>query len=162
MNAFRISQRNTVLQHHILESHLTVSNNSHDNLLPALPFLPFLSTIIHQAPIPDQLIAFQPGHHTTQDFETYLLTHPSSMTTFQRWMTAQSSSLPPWHSVIPFASEFSLNTTPETPLFVDVGDGNGHQSKMFRETYPELEGWVVLQDLESVVEYAGVCEEEGV
>ena len=69
---------------------------------------------------------------------------------------------PPWHSVIPFASEFGLNIIPQTPVFVDVGGENGQQCKIFRAAFPELEGRVVLQGLDRVIEYAGVDEEGGV
>lgn len=38
--------------------------------------------------------------------------------------------LPSWLGVVPFDSEYGRSTTPATPLFVDVGGGNGQQVRI--------------------------------
>jgi hypothetical protein len=46
------------------------------------------------------------------------------------------------------------NGDPERVLFVDVGGNMGHQVRRFAETYPELKGKLILEDLPQVVEAA--------
>jgi hypothetical protein len=52
------------------------------------------------------------------------------------------------------SAERLKNDDPERVLFVDVGGSMGHQVRRFAETYPELKGKLVLEDLPPVVEAA--------
>lgn len=40
-------------------------------------------------------------------------------------------------------------------LMVDVGGGKGHVLILFQQRYDDLPGWLILQDLPSVVKQAG-------
>ena len=40
----------------------------------------------------------------------------------------------------------------ETPFFVDVGGGHGHQCKQLLEKHPQLHSSIVLQDLPQAVD----------
>lgn len=66
----------------------------------------------------------------------------------------QFASLPTWLDVIPFEAEYGQSTDNETPLFVDVGGGNGQQCISLRDKYPALKGRVILQDRPPVLEKA--------
>ena len=68
-------------------------------------------------------------------------------------MTAQRAGLPIWLDVYPF-EELTKGVTPETPLFIDVGGGVGHQCLALKERFPDVQGRVVLQDRPEVIEHS--------
>ena len=51
-------------------------------------------------------------------------------------------------------AEYAGTTSPDTPIFVDVGGAGGHQCVEFRAKYPDIPGRVILQDQPPVVEQA--------
>lgn len=61
-------------------------------------------------------------------------------------MELQFSSLPTWIDVFDFAAECALGTTSDTPIFVDVGGGNGQQCASLQQRYPTIQGRIILQD----------------
>lgn len=61
-------------------------------------------------------------------------------------MELQFSSLPTWIDVFDFASEYARDTTSDTPIFVDVGGGNGQQCVSLQQRYPNIQGRIILQD----------------
>jgi hypothetical protein len=73
------------------------------------------------------------------------------MSFFLPWMVAQRAGMPAWFDVFPFAKELGQNTTPLTPLFVDVGGAMGHQAIAFKEKFADIPGRVILQDLPQVI-----------
>jgi demethylsterigmatocystin 6-O-methyltransferase len=46
------------------------------------------------------------------------------------------------------------NSNPETPIFVDVGGGIGHQCAELKARLPDIQGRVILQDLSPAVQHA--------
>jgi hypothetical protein len=69
-------------------------------------------------------------------------------------MDAQFAMLPTWMDIIPFDTEYAVASTPEIPIFVDVGGGNGHQCALLQKKFPSLKGRLVLQDRPAVLENA--------
>lgn len=69
-------------------------------------------------------------------------------------METQLASLPSWLDVIPFDTNYAKLAGPETPIFVDVGGGNGQQCDALYKRYPTLKGRIVLQDRPEVLETA--------
>ena len=61
-------------------------------------------------------------------------------------MEMQFSSLPTWLDVLDFGVELGRDTTADTPVFVDVGGGNGQQCVSLQQRYPDMKGRIVLQD----------------
>ncbi|KAH6644812.1 putative sterigmatocystin 8-O-methyltransferase precursor [Boeremia exigua] len=94
--------------------------------------------------------AFQTGHHTPDDFYTWMETHPVQQGAFHRFMEAQFASLPSWLDVVPFA-EVVAGAGEEEVVFVDVGGGNGSQCAALRRAVPELRGRMILQDRKAVL-----------
>lgn len=71
---------------------------------------------------------------------------PEDAGVFHRFMEMQFSSLPTWLDVLDFGAEFGRDTTADTPVFVDVGGGNGQQCVSLQQRYPAMKGRVVVQD----------------
>jgi hypothetical protein len=71
-------------------------------------------------------------------------------------MEAQFTMLPTWLSVISFESEYAQSVGSETPIFVDVGGGNGQQCVLLKKRFPSLKGRVILQDRPTVLDRAVV------
>jgi len=107
-----------------LNQFLTI--DSHDNCLPAFQALNYY--LSHT----DTRTPFEIGHNSPVDFYTWLEAHPIQGGAFHRFMEVQFSMLPSWLSVVDFAAEHAHDAIPETPLFVDVGGGNGQQVCSFR------------------------------
>ena len=122
---------------------------SHDNCLPA--FNALNSSLSHPT---DTRTSFEVGHNSPVDFYTWLETHPVQSQAFHRFMDAQFAILPTWMDVIPFDTEYASGSTPEMPIFVDVGGGNGHQCALLQKKFPSLKGKIVLQDRPAVLEKA--------
>jgi hypothetical protein len=95
---------------------------SHDNCLPAFNALNY--SLNHTS---DPRTSFEVGHNSPTDFYTWLESHPVQGAAFNRFMEAQFAMLPTWLSVVEFASKYAQSAKPETPIFVDVGGGNGQQ-----------------------------------
>jgi demethylsterigmatocystin 6-O-methyltransferase len=97
------------------------------------------------------LTAFNIAKNTPEPFYKWLETHPVQGGAFQRFMEVQFSMLPTWLSIINFAQEYGQATRPETPIFVDVGGGSGHQCAELRSKFPGVKGRVILQDRPAVL-----------
>lgn len=95
---------------------------SHDSCLPA-----FNALNRSLANPSDPRTSFEIGQNSPTDFYTWLETHPVQGAAFHRFMEAQFSLLPAWFDVIAFDVEYAQSAGPETPIFVDVGGGNGQQ-----------------------------------
>ncbi|KAL1962581.1 hypothetical protein VTN77DRAFT_9374 [Rasamsonia byssochlamydoides] len=122
----------------------------HDNCLPAFSAL---NTFLSKDPS-DRRTAFQIGQNSPDDFYKWMETRPVQQGAFYRFMQAQFASLPTWLDVIDFENEYAKAADSNTPIFVDVGGGNGQQCVALRKRFPNLKGRVVLQDLPSVLEKA--------
>ena len=60
--------------------------------------------------------------------------------------------------VYPFRWEHCNDLNPETPIFVDIGGGIGHQCLELKKRLPDVPGRVVLQDLPPVIAQALPCD----
>jgi demethylsterigmatocystin 6-O-methyltransferase len=99
---------------------------------------------------------FQKGHNTKLTSFEWLVQHPKHLGNLQTIMTALQGS--EWIEgfnlfndearKIPFKVP---SAAPEKPFFVDVGGGHGHQCIELGKKYPNLLGYLVLQDLPEVV-----------
>lgn len=83
----------------------------------------------------------------------------SSLDAFHTYMAIRTRNSRSWLSVYPFGQEIN-QSGPDDMVFVDVGGGFGHQCLDLRKRYPNLQGRVILQDLEHPIggrlEYASV------
>lgn len=68
-------------------------------------------------------------------------------------MAARRKGMPTWLSVYP-VEQYTEAWKPETPVYVDIGGGIGHQCAEFKAKYPNLPGRVILQDLPYSIENA--------
>ena len=59
-----------------------------------------------------------------------------------------------WLDVLDFDKLIGKNCTAETPIFVDIGGGKGHQCALLKHKYPGSLGRIILQDSEPVIERA--------
>ncbi|KAF2236503.1 S-adenosyl-L-methionine-dependent methyltransferase [Viridothelium virens] len=66
---------------------------------------------------------------------------------FHTYMSTRTANAKSWLSVYPFAQEID-ESGPSDVVFVDVGGGAGHQCVELRKAFPELQGRVIVQDLE--------------
>lgn len=98
--------------------------------------------------------AFKLGHKTSEDFYTWLDTHPVQKHAFHNFMKEQFTSLPTWLDVVSFGTEFARDIRPDDVVFVDVGGGNGAQCAALKKNMPNLKGQVILQDQSYVLETA--------
>lgn len=121
----------------------------HDNCLPGF-------TALHRALTEGDgnANAFKMGQNTSEDFYTWMDTHPVQQHAFHDFMKEQFASLPTWLDVVSFAAEFAHPNQPDHVVFVDVGGGNGSQCAALKRSVPELEGRLVLQDQYYVLEKA--------
>lgn len=121
----------------------------HDNCLPGF-------TALHRALTEGdgRSNAFKLGQNSSEDFYTWMDTHPVQQRAFHNFMKEQFASLPTWLDVVSFATEFAQDSQPDDVVFVDVGGGNGSQCAALRRSLPELRGRVVLQDHSYVLEKA--------
>lgn len=121
----------------------------HDNCLPGF-------TALHRALTEGDgsSNAFKLGQNSSEDFYTWMDTHPVQQRAFHNFMKEQFASLPTWLDVVSFATEFAKDSQPDDVVFVDVGGGNGSQCAALKRSLPELGGRVVLQDHSYVLEKA--------
>lgn len=121
----------------------------HDNCLPGF-------TALHRALTEGdgRSNAFKLGQNTSEDFYTWMDTHPVQQSAFHHFMKEQFASLPTWLDVVSFAAEFAQDSQPDGVAFVDVGGGNGSQCAALKRSLPELRGRIVLQDHPYVLEKA--------
>ncbi|KAJ5514342.1 O-methyltransferase family 2 [Penicillium fimorum] len=99
---------------------------------------------------------FQKAHNTKLTSFEWLVQHPKHFENLQKIMTALQGS--EWTEGFDlFINEarkvpFKVSSAaPEIPFFVDVGGGHGHQCIELAKKYPNLLGYLVLQDLPEAV-----------
>ena len=85
----------------------------------------------------------------------WVQTKPENFAHFNNWMAVQRHGMPTWLDVYPFQDKVrAFDLTAETPLFVDLGGGLGHQCIALRERFPELSGRVILQEIPATLPHA--------
>ncbi|KAJ5586842.1 uncharacterized protein N7459_002607 [Penicillium hispanicum] len=97
---------------------------------------------------------FQLGFNTDLSYFEWLGQNPELAKDFQQWMTMKQKVTPNWvdwfdiqqHIIDGFKGEFSDNV-----LLVDIGGGEGHYTRNFKEKFPTAPGRLILQDLPQVI-----------
>ena len=78
---------------------------------------------------------------------------PDLSAAFGLWMAAQHDRQLTWLNVLDF-TELVRGSTAETPVFVDVGGGIGHQCALLKDRVPDVVGRIILQDSPTVIQKA--------
>ncbi|KAL9090484.1 MAG: hypothetical protein Q9165_005245 [Trypethelium subeluteriae] len=116
---------------------------------PAFQELPkFLSDTKYQNPYDVMNSPFQRAFQIDEPPFLWVLKHPYHLDNANKWMSVQREGSNEWPDAFNFEAECCAGSTisPETPVFVDVGGGIGHQCQLFKDRYPNIQGRVVLQD----------------
>ncbi|KAL6715993.1 hypothetical protein ACLMJK_006955 [Lecanora helva] len=122
------------------------------SLMPAYQALPeFLAETRYQNPSDSANSPFQKGHATDLLPWIWLQTKPANRDAFGQWIGASHEIKNVFLDVFPFERELCTDTKPETPLFIDIGGGFGHQCMLVRKRFPNTLGRVILQDLPEVI-----------
>lgn len=85
----------------------------------------------------DGRTAFKSGHHTNQDFDTWLASHPIQQTAFHHLTTSQSRT---WLSSPSLTHDLAPPPSPPTPLLILIAPPPSHLT-----TLPPLPGLTILQ-----------------
>ena len=96
---------------------------------------------------------FQIAHKTDKPAFLFAIDRPDLVGDFNLWMEANHSTHKTWLDVFQF-DKLCQGSDPETPIFVDVGGGIGHQCAALKAKYPSLKGRVILQDLPMAIEHS--------
>ncbi|KAE9369977.1 S-adenosyl-L-methionine-dependent methyltransferase [Stipitochalara longipes BDJ] len=97
---------------------------------------------------------FQDAFNTPDPVFVYFSKHPEKLAPFNEFMAARRKGMPTWLSVFPSEFVENVKSSKEDVLFVDMGGNIGHQCADFKARFPEVEGRVVLQDLEYAIAMA--------
>ncbi|THV52662.1 hypothetical protein BGAL_0073g00370 [Botrytis galanthina] len=123
-----------------------------DTVGPVLQQLPdFLAETKYQDITDNSKTALQPAFNTDLPGFIWFPNQPQRFGYFQQVMTVQRAGAVTWLSAFPFRQE--LGEFQQKPVFVDIGGGFGHQCILVKETFPELSGKLVLQDLPQTLEH---------
>ncbi|KAL9608903.1 MAG: hypothetical protein Q9167_006284 [Letrouitia subvulpina] len=127
-----------------------------DFMMPCFQQLPkFLADTEYKNPWDCTHCPFQLAHGTGEVPFAWIVEQPSFLENANLWMTGQHEGRKVWLEEFSFESEICKgNFEPDTPLFVDVGGGLGHQCQLLRQKFPHHPGRVILQDLPVVIEQA--------
>jgi len=94
---------------------------------------------------------FQQAFHTDLGFYEYLSRQPETAKNFHIYMSALQQQSPSWVDWFPVQQRVidHVNSDPRGSdvLLVDIGGGEGHYIKRFREKFPHAPGRFILQDL---------------
>lgn len=96
---------------------------------------------------------FQKAMNTELPGFMWMQSRPELVSNFGLWMSAVHDGQRDWLDVVNFR-EYASGSTPESPIFVDVGGGIGHQCALLKHKLPDIPGRVILQDLEEVIPHA--------
>ncbi|KAI0867334.1 S-adenosyl-L-methionine-dependent methyltransferase [Hypoxylon argillaceum] len=102
--------------------------------------------------------AFQIGNSTSESMYEWLISHPKVQVDFQTWMAESQRHHEPIYSIFPLDQFIRSPSNTSTPLFVDVGGGNGQVCAQIRQKYPHWKGRVINQDLEATVIKIDACD----
>lgn len=128
-------------------------------IMPCWQALPeFLAESEYKNPTDPSHCAFQKGHRTEQAPFEWAMSVPSRFNNFNLWMAANREGQNIFLDVYPFEKELSHGLKPDTPLFVDVGGGLGHQCLALKQRSPQVSGRIINQDLPPVIAQAIPCD----
>lgn len=98
---------------------------------------------------------FQLAHSTSEVPFAWIVKQPSFLENANMWMTGQHEGRKSWLEEFAFEHEVCKgNFESDTPLFVDIGGGLGHQCQLLQQKFPHHPGRLILQDMPSVIEQA--------
>lgn len=100
----------------------------------------------YQDPTDELHTAFQDAWNTPQHVFTWFAHNPEELKAFNDYMALRREADVSWLTVYPVKEEAG-NLDATRAMFVNIGGGVGHQCAQFKETYPDIPGRVVLQDL---------------
>lgn len=124
-------------------------------MLPCYQALPdFLAEHEYQNPDDSEHGPFQKGHHVDIPVWMWATQNPALFNYFNQFVGASRESQNTFLDAFPFEKELCHDVKPDTPLFVDVGGGIGHQCQLLRTRLPHVSGRVVFQDLPPVIAQA--------
>jgi demethylsterigmatocystin 6-O-methyltransferase len=103
--------------------------------------------------------AFHQAYNTQMDIFDWFGANPEWSNKVMSFMGVQRQGQLPWMPQPQFLQGFDIALTQhdiqrQRALFVDVGGAVGHQCIAFRESHPELNGAVILQDLPFIADLA--------
>ena len=98
--------------------------------------------------------AFQDAYDTSDPVFVYFSKHPEKLTHFNEFMAYRRNGMATWLSVFPSKLVEEAKCGKEEALFVDMGGNIGHQCADFKAKYRDVEGRVVLQDLQYAIDMA--------
>ncbi|KAI0193081.1 O-methyltransferase [Xylaria flabelliformis] len=90
--------------------------------------------------------AFHEAWNTSTDPFSWFENEPKPPHHFNQYMATRTRPDQTWLQVYPILEEAG-DCLPERPVYVNIGGGVGHQCAQFKETYANLPGRIVLQDL---------------
>ncbi|EQB57146.1 hypothetical protein CGLO_02783 [Colletotrichum gloeosporioides Cg-14] len=125
----------------------------YDLILPIYAKLPkFFEATGYKNPEDSRHSGFQYAHGWDGDLWSYYQAHPKEEEEFSIIQQSIAAQQPAWTDIYP--ADSLLDTTPDTPLLVDIGGSTGHDILKFHALYPEKASRLYLEDLGSMVEKA--------
>ncbi|KAF3022577.1 hypothetical protein E8E14_013322 [Neopestalotiopsis sp. 37M] len=106
----------------------------------------FLKKTGYKTPADELHTCFQDAWNTPLHAYAFFTDHPEHLGAFNDYMALRRKPDLSWLSVYPVTEE-TTGWSAEQPVFVNVGGGVGHQCAQFRETFPQVPGRVILQDM---------------
>ncbi|KAK3329995.1 S-adenosyl-L-methionine-dependent methyltransferase [Apodospora peruviana] len=107
----------------------------------------------YQNPTDETHTAFHEAFNTHVHPFQWMTEHPHLLDHFNTYMALRRQADLSWLTVYPVREETAGGgMTADRALYVNVGGGIGHQCAEFRETYPDIPGRVILQDLPATIE----------
>lgn len=115
----------------------------------------FLAKTNYRNPTDPEHTVFQDAWKTSGTQFPWFSSHPDKLEYFNQYMALRRGPEKSWISVYPVEREARIRSSnPKAPLYVNIGGSIGHQCKQFKERYPNLQGRVVLQDMQHSVDNA--------
>ena len=116
----------------------------------------YLSQRQYQNPTDSNDTAFQKGQGITLPAFEWTMAQPYLTSLLMKFLSHQHRSYEFWSRDIDVRG-LCKGSTVETPLFVDIGGGIGHQCVEFKKRYTDIPRRVILQDQPFVVENSNSC-----
>lgn len=114
---------------------------------PAYHALPaYLKKTEYKNPADATYTSWHVGHNTEKSPFVWFADKPKHMTYFNDFMATRRRPELSWLSVYPVEQEVS-GWPDEKAVYIDIGGNIGHQCAEFKETYPDVPGRVILQDM---------------
>jgi hypothetical protein len=114
---------------------------------PTYAVLPsFLKKTGYKNPSDETHAPFQDAFHTDLTPYGWFASHPENLRYFNDLMALRRGSNESWLTVYP-VEEVTKGWSADKAVYVNIGGSIGHQCAQFKETYPQVPGRVILQDL---------------